>query len=80
MIFFCFQIFQNAINFATDLNTMLATNDSICDPSVSYALPEGIRIPSPKRGRCLWNTLSGHHSETTSECSEGDDRCNKGTL
>lgn len=66
------QLLDNVLEFGSDLLTALIENDSISDPLTTYALPDGIRTPSAKRGHSVWNVSNGHLSETASECSEGE--------
>ncbi|VDM44674.1 unnamed protein product [Toxocara canis] len=67
-------LLDSVVEFASGLLAALLENDSISDPLTTYALPEGISIPSAKRGHSIWNACNGHLSETASECSEESGR------
>uniref|UniRef100_F1KUH5 histone acetyltransferase n=2 Tax=Ascaris suum TaxID=6253 RepID=F1KUH5_ASCSU len=73
-------LLDNVLEFGSDLLTALIENDSISDPLTTYALPDGIRTPSAKRGHSVWNVSNGHLSETASECSEESGRGKRETL
>lgn len=68
---------EKLVEFASELRKNLVNDNSIADPSVLYAFPDGIHLPSTKQGRSLWSVTNFRRSESS---SEGDDALLRGSF